>query len=390
MPGPWVITAAGLISAAGDHPDALFSRLLEARSVATDSSDSVPFAAAPILGFDPSSYLRRKGVKHLSRTSQLACAAAGKLQDDLRDRNDTEVGVVLGTGWSSLDTIVRFEHEAHTVGPRFVDPSLFAETVANVPAGQMSIFFGWSAHNVTVAAGPTSGLEALLCAAEFLDEGRASLIVAGGGDELNFHMLRTLQADGLASRSAASLPLAPDSSGPIGGEGACLFALEAERSAASRGARVLGTLRGGTSRPVEAAGEPGVKQRADLIRRLLDDVGIGADEVGLLVLSANAERAGDLREAAVLVDVFGKAMPPALAPKAVLGETWGAAGSLAVAAALQSIQRRVVPPAPPPTAAGGRELGLNLPTEAQPLQVDCALILDGAGSSRFAAVVLTR
>ena len=65
----------------------------------------------------------------------------------------SSIGVVFGSAWASLDTVVRFEREAHIDGPRFVDPVLFTETVANVPAGQVSIFFGWSAVNATIAAG---------------------------------------------------------------------------------------------------------------------------------------------------------------------------------------------------------------------------------------------
>ena len=228
----------------------------------------------------------------------------------------------------------------------------------------------------------------MLRAVDFLEEGRARLVVAGGGDELNVHLLRTLQADGLASGSTGSLPFAADSSGPICGEGACMFAIESEASAAARGVRAVGRLRGGASRSEDGA-ERDLPRRADWIRQLLDRIGVGIGDIDLLVLSANANAEGDHGEAAALVDVFGPTMPPAVAPKAVLGETWGAAGALGVATALQSMARRLVPPAPESTAAGARALGLNLPRAAEPRDVACALVLDGAGSSRFSAIVLT-
>ena len=135
--------------------------------------------------------------------------------------------------------------------------------------------------------------------------------------------------------------------------------------------------------------ERDLPRRADWIRHLLDRIGVGIGDIDLLVLSANANAEGDHGEAAALVDVFGPTMPPAVAPKAVLGETWGAAGALGVATALQSMARRLVPPAPESTAAGARARGLNLPRAAEPRDVACALVLDGAGSSRFSAIVLT-
>ncbi len=360
MGSPFAITAVGLVSAAGDNPDALFSRMLEARSLAVSRS-SIP--VAPIEGFVPSNYVQRKGLKHLSRTSQLACAAASTVERELQSVDNTEIGVVLGTAWASLDTVVRFEREAYVEGPRFVDPVLFTETVANVPAGQLSIFYGWSALNATIAAGSSSGTEALRRATEFLQEERARVVVAGGVDELNAHLLGALQLDG---------------PGPVGGEGACLFAIESESSAASRGATVLGRLAAAAS----------LSSGADGIRRLFDRAGVGPSDVDLVVLSSGAG-GDDGGEAALLVDVFGSAMPPAVAPKAVLGETWGGAGALAVATALQSMARRVVPPSPESTVADGRAAGLNLLAAAESREVACSLVLDGAGPQRSSAVLLT-
>ncbi len=370
MGSSFAITAVGLVSAAGDDPDALFSRLLEARSLAVSRS---PIPVAPIEGFVPSKYVQRKGLKHLSRTSQLACAAASTVGQELEGVDNTEIGVVLGTAWASLDTVVRFEREAYVEGPRFVDPVLFTETVANVPAGQLSIYYGWSALNATIAAGSSSGTEALLRATEFLREERARVVVAGGADELNAHLLGALQLDG---------------PGPVGGEGACLFAIESESSAASRGATVLGRLAAAAGLSSEAGGQNDVPRRAAAILRLFDRAGVGASDVDLVVLSS-AAGGDDGREAASLVDVFGSAMPPAVAPKAILGESWGAGGALAVATALQSMARGIVPPSPESAVADGRAAGLNLLAAAESREVACALVLDGAGPQRFSAVLLT-
>ena len=72
--GSWVLSGAGVLSAAGDSPERLFSTLLQARPLARTGDDE-PYPAAPLEGFDPKDYMKRKGLKYLSRTSQLTCAA---------------------------------------------------------------------------------------------------------------------------------------------------------------------------------------------------------------------------------------------------------------------------------------------------------------------------
>ena len=76
MERTWAVTGAGLITTAGDTSEQLFSRLLEGRPP-TVENETLP--SAPIGDFDPKQYVKRKGLKHLSRTSQLACAAASRM-----------------------------------------------------------------------------------------------------------------------------------------------------------------------------------------------------------------------------------------------------------------------------------------------------------------------
>jgi len=361
VPGPWVITGTGLVSVAGDDPPAVFEALRVARPLGTDDESGYPAVRVP--DFDPRRYVRRKGLKLLSRTSQLACAAASRLEPSLCEVPGDRVAVVFGTAWGSLDTIVRFEREAHTEGPRFVDPILFTETVANVPAGQISIFFGWSAVNATVSAGTASGLQAVERGLEFLDEGRADVVVAGGADELNEHLLRVLQAEGL---------VAPQ--GPVGAEGACLVAIESAAHAQARGAEALACVRGATSGFVDGEGDAATGLRADLLRGLLARVGWSARDVDLLVLSGNGSPERGRWEIGAVEALFGSRMPQAVVPKTVLGESWGAAGPLGITVALECLRRSELPADTRATPDG-------------PLRR--AIVLDCAASGQFAAVALS-
>lgn len=312
MRDSWVITAAGFVTAAGDD-------------VASLVSDCEAGAAAgptrPIRDFDPARYLTRKGLRHLSRTSQLAVAAAARVAPAVRDVPPAAVGVVLGSAWASLESIVRFEREAHTEGPRHVDPGLFAETVANVPAGHVSIVFGWSALNATLASGGASGIQAFASALELLDEGRAEVVVAGGADELNPQALRVFEASG---------------STIVGSEAACLVAIESSRHAAARGATPIGRLHAAIV-SFSDPGEPSpAAPRLDLLRELIDRAGVDPAVIDLAVVSRGP------CEDTVLREFFGSEPPRSLAPRDALGETWSAAAPLGLVLALASARAALV------------------------------------------------
>src|SRR5438093_6648879 len=106
MDTTWVVTGAGIITVAGDTPRALHEALV--RGIPLGSripSVSSGLPAAPIHDFDPKTYLKRKGLKDLSRTSQVACAAASRLTEGVAALAGDGVGVAFGSAWGSLKTV---------------------------------------------------------------------------------------------------------------------------------------------------------------------------------------------------------------------------------------------------------------------------------------------
>lgn len=386
---PWAVTGAGLVSAAGYTPESLFDAVAtgRARHVRNEGLD---VACAPIEGFDPKRHLDRKGLGDLSRTSQLACAAASLLAPTLQGVPPAEAGVVLGTAWGSLRSVVAFERSATVDGPRFVDPFLFAETVANVPAGQVAIVFGWSACNATVAAGTASGLSALGSAIDLLAEDRAQVVVAGGADELNPPLLMAWRNEGRLTPDPGSLPCAATRSGLVAGEGACLLAIESAEHAVARGARPLAII-AAVSRLSAIAGTTGARRAVSaLAGTLLQDAGMAPDQIDLVVLSANGDKERDTEEALGLMEVFGRgdAAPPLVAPKGIIGETWGAAGPLAAVVALEAMRRGIIPASPVHALLDPALEGLHFPAQEIRRPVRRAMILDGAAGELIAGIVL--
>ena len=87
--------------------------------------------------------------------------------------------------------------------------------------------------------------------------------------------------------------------------------------------------------------------------------------VDLVVLSAAGLVDGDVEEAGAVLDVFGDgpAAAPSIAPKAILGETWGASGALAAALAIEAMRTSTVPAAPRGFVLSPELAGLNVPHE---------------------------
>jgi 3-oxoacyl-(acyl-carrier-protein) synthase len=420
--GSWVVTDAGFISAAGDASGPLAAAMRAGALPGTEEeAPSVPMA--PIAAFDARTYLPGKGVKDLSRLSQLACAAASRCVPGLQGLEGDSVGVVFGSAWATVSTIVEFEREACLEGPRFVDPIRFTETVANVPGGQVAIWFGLSAFNATVSSGAASGTAAIIRALEFLEESRGRAALAGGGDALNARLLRALATDGRLAASPTSLPFSRGRTGAIGGEGASFITIESEASARERGRAPLAWIRSwatgfdpGLSSRRDAASTLGIgssqappprspdgsscgpgttgpaRTHASVIRRALSAAGLAAGRVGIVVAAASGDPRYDDMEGRAILEVFGdgEAAPPVAVPKGVLGETWGAHGALAAAVALEAMRTGEAPARPRGLTLDPALAPLRLPAEPLVRPIEAALVLDGTATGHVMALVLTK
>src|SRR5262249_50055551 len=124
-----------------------------------------------------------------SRAAQFVCAAAtmalknAGLDSSPPDQHD--VGVVLGTAFGSASSMEDFDEECARDGDKFVDPMSFPKTVANSPAGCLSILIGAAGLNLTVSTDFSSGLGAVEQAARMIADGRARIVFAGGYDDLS-------------------------------------------------------------------------------------------------------------------------------------------------------------------------------------------------------------
>jgi 3-oxoacyl-[acyl-carrier-protein] synthase II len=350
-----VITGRGVLSAVADSAEDLHAALVRgsdrAHLLARPESDD-GLAVDP---FQPEKYLGERNLRPLDRVGcLLACAAQRALADSgwcperLREE---EVGLVVGTMFSTAHTIGEFDRHALRESPCYASPMTFANTVLNAPAGQTAILHNLRAVNSTVAAGATSGLQALGYAMDLIRAGRVRAVLAAGVEELSLESSCGYRQAGRLCERGKAFPFGTCSAGFLLGEGAAVLMLEDSATAAARGARVLGRLTGFGSRFDPSQGREDVQAVATVTAAMhlaLRDAGVTAGDIDCVNASARGEVPGDVREARALGAVFAKRENDLAVTsiKSQTGETLGAAGAMQTVAMIEAMHQHLVPGIP--------------------------------------------
>lgn len=360
-----VVTGIGVVSPLGDRPAALHAALARGESglrpvTLFDTEGLGPGRdslrhAGEVPDFDPGSYLGKVNLRPVDRTARLVIVAAHLAFEasgwTAEMRQESDVGLVLGTMFGSVHTISAFDRRALVAGPKYAKPFEFANSVINAAAGQTAIWHDLRGLNSTVAGGTAAGLQALGYATEAIRTGRVDAVLAGGADELcfeslyGFHQTGRLCAEG-DDGPEGCVPFDARRNGFALGEGAGLLMLEEARSAEARGARVLAEISGHGNCYDCSRGQD--DRSVDAVRRAialaLDDAGVSAGEIDAVSAAASGSVLGDRHEALGLAAAFaGVEPPPTTAVKSMLGETLGASGAFATIALLESMRAGVLP-----------------------------------------------
>ncbi|HWM94897.1 MAG TPA: beta-ketoacyl-[acyl-carrier-protein] synthase family protein [Thermoanaerobaculia bacterium] len=343
-----LITGAGVISPLGDTPAKLHEALCEGRSgfkpVEVFATNGLgPQTAGEVRPFEPKSYLGERNLRPVDRTAQLLLAAAQRALEDSgwtpELRKQREVGLVLGTNFCSVRTIAEFDRRGLQLGPSYVSPFDFANSVINAAAGQTAIWHDLRGVNSTLSAGEASGLMAIASAADLIRTGRADALLAGGVEELCFESFLGFHRGGKLT-GGDPVPFDARRDGFALAEGAALLMLEDAESAAARGARVLGEILGsGSTFDAASDGASDGMAVARAIRLALEDAGTAPEEIGCLSASANGSVEADRQEARGIAAALGTraADIPVTAVKSMLGEAVGASGAFQAVALLGTL-----------------------------------------------------
>jgi 3-oxoacyl-[acyl-carrier-protein] synthase II len=254
--------------------------------------------------------------RRLSRIARLAVAAGRLAVADAAVADPAALGVIVGTEFGDMASTIAFADGYLDGGPGGLSALLFPNTVMNAMAAATTIAVGAKQLSLTLTVPVAAGELAVARAAAMVGAARADIVLAGGVDARD----RLLDAalDDLAVRGRR-------------GEGATFVVLESDVSAAARGARILGEIRGAACRALGARPHGvGRSSGARAIAAALADAGIGPGALGWVHDSANGDDVRDAWEERLLAAALEPHRPPRTSLARLVGQHAGA-GALAVA-----------------------------------------------------------
>jgi len=359
-----VVTGVGLVSPLGIGTEATWQALLRGDSGIAPISlfDATGYGttiAAEVKGFVPEDFLDRKDVKKTGRFIQFALAAAdfAMQQAGLEIANEIpgRVGVYVGSGIGAFEVMEREHTKLMTDGPHRISPFFITATIANLAAGQISIRYGASGPNLTVATACTTGAHAVGEAFRVLQRGDADVMICGGSEAAvtplsvaGFAAMRALSTRN-DDPSAASRPWDSERDGFVVGEGAGILILEEREHAMRRGAKILAELVGYAANSdafhTNAPPEDGRGIRS-VMQLALQDASLIPTAVQYLNAHATSTPLGDRAEAVAIAAAFGDHSKDLLvsSTKSMTGHLLGGAGSLEAGITVLALRDQIVPP----------------------------------------------
>ncbi|MER7212859.1 beta-ketoacyl synthase N-terminal-like domain-containing protein [Streptosporangium sp. NPDC000239] len=285
-------------------------------------TDGGPFDRAYVIpGFDIPPKLGGKSTRGMDRATGIAVTGVGMLLEEYGGGpgdHPERVGLVLGTGSGSVQSIVDFTRDS-MVGerPYDVDPARFPNTVMNRAAGQSAIWYGLKGPNATVAGGAVTGLLALNYASRLLRRGRCETILCGAVEEFSEHRGWLAWHSGQRSE-----PL---------GEGCAIFLLESRENAVRSGRTPLATVLGSRFAAFGHQEEAG-RRLSECVTGLLTRCDLDPADVRLVATSETTGTLGEQESAGVTDAIGGAAVR--LRCREALGDTAAASAAFQLAATL--------------------------------------------------------
>jgi 3-oxoacyl-[acyl-carrier-protein] synthase II len=369
-----VITGVGAVSALGVGARTLHERWSAGVVGITDGSGAAS-------EYEPAEHLSIKEARRADRFTQFAIVAADEAlaeagwSDEL-PYDAERIASILGTGIGGIGTLERGKELLIEYGPKKVPPLSVPLMMSNAAAAAVSMRYKLLGPCHGVVSACSGGADAIGSAKMMIESGLVDAVVTGGSEAAitpisiaSFNALDALSVKGI------SRPFDAQRDGFVMGEGAGVLVLEAADSAAERGAKVLGTLRGyGASAdayhltaPDKTGGGPSRAMRA-----ALKDAGLEPSDIVYVNAHGTSTELNDAAETAALKIALGEHAYkiPISSLKSSIGHLLGAAGAIEAVATILALRDRIAPPTLGLETPGE---GLDLdyvPGSAKPLEID--------------------
>lgn len=306
--------------------------------------------AAPILDFSVEQRYGRKQLRTMGRVSRLAVHATEQALGQAGLLGEPELqagrcGIAYGSSFGSITPILSFAELMKDGISRTLNATSYVQVMSHTAAVNIALFFGVTGRIIPTSTACTSGSMAIGYAYEAIQSGKADMMIAGGGDELDISdvaVFDTLFATSTDNDNPELTPRPYDVArdGLVIGEGAATLILEDRDHALARGAPVHAEIVGfGTNCDGHHATHPQSATMEVALRLALQDAGLPASEIGFVNGHGTATESGDIAESHATHAVFGDGMP-IHSLKSYFGHTLGACGALEAWLGIEMMRER--------------------------------------------------
>ncbi len=354
-----VITGIGLTAPNGNDLASYRTNLVEGRPrIGTLDLRYMGTAPAGICDFDPLRYQKKREIRVGTRAGSIAiyCAheALADAAVDLAGRDTSRVGVYIGT---TEHGNVETENEVYNLSQFDYDTRFWSHhhnprTVANNPAGEITLNLDIHGPHYTIGAACAAGNAGMIQGAQMLQLGEVDLALAGGVSESirSFGIFAGFRSQGALAEhedpNRASRPFDRDRNGIVVSEGGAIYALERLSDARRRGARIHGELRGwALNSDASDYVLPNAERQVECMQAALRMAAMTPEDISIVSTHATATQQGDKQECRAVREVFGESPRTCVNnTKSYIGHAMGAAGSLELAGNLPAFVDGIVHP----------------------------------------------
>lgn len=298
--------------------------------------------AAEVKNYLPDECMDFKSAKRMALFCQYAVSAATEALKDadinMKKEDAYRVGVSVGSGVGSLQSVEKETYTLFNRGPGRINPLFVPMMITNMAAGNISIQTGAKGKSINVVTACATGTNSIGEAYRTIQYGDADVMIAGGTEAAvtqigigGFMALKALSTSDNPLR--ASIPFDRDRGGFVMGEGAGIVILEELEHAKRRGAKILAEVAGyGNSSDayhITSPAEDG-SGAARAMENAVNDAGIKKEDVFYINAHGTGTHLNDLFETRAIKLAFGKHAKNMYinSTKSMIGHMLGAAGAV--------------------------------------------------------------
>ena len=352
-----VVTGMGAITPIGNDVESFWRSLKEKKvgigQISTfDTTDYKVKLAAEVKDFDAKEYMDVKASKRMERFSQFAVAAAKEALEDsglsLEKEDPYRIGVCVGSGIGSLQSMEKEHKKLLEKGPGRINPLLVPMMICNMAAGNVAIQFGLKGKCFNVVTACATGTHSIGEAFRSIQYGEADVMVAGGTESsitplgvAGFTALTALSTSQNPLR--ASIPFDKERNGFVMGEGAGIVVLESLEHAKARGARIYAELVGYGATcdayQITSPAEDG-SGAAKAMEMAMKDGNVNPEEIDYINAHGTSTHHNDLFETKAMKLALKEHayQVPINSTKSMIGHLLGAAGGVEFITCIKTIE----------------------------------------------------